>query len=136
MSSGARPGAITSSGNVSWHSSGHAIDVSGPPSGMMSFFQAMKSQYGAGLEELIYTPGGVGIKNGQPFTYTGQVAADHFDHVHVADKDPGGVAGGLPGGAHRPGRAEGDAGLTAPQCTMPGCPARRARGDGPVRRRP
>jgi 3D (Asp-Asp-Asp) domain-containing protein len=26
----------------------------------------------------------VGIKDGKPFRYTGQVAADHFDHVHVA----------------------------------------------------
>jgi hypothetical protein len=34
------------------------------------------------------------IKNGQPHYYTGQVRADHFDHVHWA-MDRGGVASGL-----------------------------------------
>jgi hypothetical protein len=84
VSSGRRPGAITSSGNVSYHSSGEAIDEAGSPSGMMGFFRYMKSNFGPRLAELIYTPGGAGIKNGRPFTYTGAVAADHFDHVHVA----------------------------------------------------
>jgi hypothetical protein len=84
VSSGRREGAITSSGNVSWHSSGEAIDEAGSPAGMMRFFQFMKARFGSRLAELIYTPGGAGIKNGQPFTYTGQVAADHYDHVHVA----------------------------------------------------
>jgi hypothetical protein len=44
--------------------------------------------FGSRLRELIYTPGGVGIKDGRPFQYTGQVAADHFDHVHVAYTGP------------------------------------------------
>jgi len=50
----------------------------------MAAFKALKSRYGSQLAELIYTPGGMGIKNGQPFRYTGQVARDHYDHVHVA----------------------------------------------------
>lgn len=97
VSSGLRPGAITTSGNTSWHASGHAIDVAGPPAQMMQFFQAMKSQYGSGLEELIYGPGQVGIKNGAAFNFGPALNAQHMDHVHVADKDPSGVAG--PGGA-------------------------------------
>jgi hypothetical protein len=87
-SSGLRVGAITSSGNVSYHSSGDAIDEAGPPSAMMRFFKTMKNTFGPRLRELIYTPGGVGIKDGRPFRYTGQVAADHFDHVHVAYTGP------------------------------------------------
>lgn len=95
VSSGRRPGSITSSGNVSYHSSGEAIDVAGPPAGMMSFFKQMRSRFGSRLAELIYTPGGAGIKNGQPNVYTGQVAADHFDHVHVAlDTGKAGVGDG------------------------------------------
>jgi hypothetical protein len=56
----------------------------------------MKNTMGGRLAELIYTPGGAGIKNGQPYTYTGQVAADHFDHVHVAiDSGVPGVGDGI-----------------------------------------
>jgi len=74
----------TSSGNTSYHSTGEAIDVAGPPAGMLRYFKAMKSRYGGRLAELIYTPGGAGVKNGRPHRYTGQVARDHLDHVHVA----------------------------------------------------
>ncbi len=84
VSSGLRPGAITKSGNPSHHGAGHAIDMSGPPAKMLAYFRAMKAKAGGRLAELIYTPGGVGIKNGRPYRYTGAVAADHFDHVHVA----------------------------------------------------
>lgn|GEM_PF-1900056 len=84
VSSGLRPGSITSSGNTSYHSSGEAIDVAGPPAGMLGFFRLMKSRYGGRLAELIYTPGGVGVKNGRPHRYSGRVAADHYDHVHLA----------------------------------------------------
>lgn len=96
VSSGLRTGAITSSGNVSYHSTGEAIDEAGSPADMMGFFKYMKERFGGRLAELIYTPGGIGVKNGQPFRYTGQVAADHFDHVHVAlDTGAPGVGDGL-----------------------------------------
>ena len=96
VSSGRRPGSITSSGNVSYHSSGEAIDVAGSPAGMLGFFRQMKSKFGSRLAELIYTPGGAGVKDGRPYTYGGQVAADHFDHVHVAlDTGVPGVGDGL-----------------------------------------
>lgn len=87
VSSGLRPGATTVSGGVSYHSSGEAIDLAdgkGPDSNKLRFFQYMKQQFGGRLAELIYTPGGAGIKDGKPYTYTGAVAAEHFDHVHVA----------------------------------------------------
>jgi hypothetical protein len=84
VSSGFRPGSITSSGNVSYHSTGEALDLAGSPAGMMSTFKTLKARFGSQLAELIYTPGGVGIRNGRPHTYTGKVAADHYDHVHVA----------------------------------------------------
>jgi lysozyme-like protein len=88
VSSGIRPGAITSSGNQSFHASGDAIDEAGSPAGMLAYFRFLKKNFGARLRELIYTPGGVGIKDGRPFRYTGQVASDHFDHVHVAYTGP------------------------------------------------
>jgi hypothetical protein len=99
VSSGGRPGSITSSGNVSYHASGDALDLSGSPSAMMAFAQHASQTYGSRLEELIHTPLGRGqIKNGQPFVYTGSVAADHYDHVHIADTSPGGLGGGgVPG---------------------------------------
>jgi hypothetical protein len=65
-SSGRRPGAITSSGNVSWHSSGNAVDEAGTPAGMLGYFRYLKANFGSRLRELIYTPGGVGIKDGKP----------------------------------------------------------------------
>jgi len=99
VSSGLRPGAVTSSGNPSFHGTGDAVDLSGPPGGMMKTFQFLKAAFGSRLRELIYTPGGVGIKDGKPFTYTGKVAADHFDHVHVAYTGPFGDG---------PGRKKGD----------------------------
>jgi len=96
VSSGRRPGSITSSGNPSYHGSGEAIDMAGSPAGMMSTFKTLRSKFGSRLAELIYTPGGAGIKNGRPFTYTGQVARDHFDHVHVAlDTGAPGVGDGI-----------------------------------------
>jgi hypothetical protein len=88
VSSGLRPGAVTVSGNKSYHGSGDAIDEAGSPAGMMAYFRYLKKNFGSRLRELIYTPGGVGIKDGRPYRYTGAVAADHYDHVHVAFTGP------------------------------------------------
>jgi hypothetical protein len=86
VTSGLRPGSITSSGNVSWHARGRALDVSGPKDAMLRFARHASRAYGGRLEELIHTPlGRAQIKNGQSYVYTGQVAADHYDHVHIAD---------------------------------------------------
>jgi hypothetical protein len=89
--SGLRPGAITNSGNVSWHSSGNALDLAAPmtPEGkaaMLRFAQYAAETWGSQLEELIHTPLGYGVKNGArvpPYA-----TADHYDHVHIADTDP------------------------------------------------
>src|SRR4051812_45290269 len=63
---------------------------------MLAYFKYLKSHFGGRLSELIHTPGGLGIKDGRPFRYTGQVAADHFDHVHVAfDSGRRGIGDGL-----------------------------------------
>lgn len=96
LTSGLRPGSITSSGNLSYHGTGEAGDFSGPPASMLGFFRFMKNTLGGRLAELIYTPGGVGVRNGSPHTYSGAVAADHFDHVHVAiDSGAPGVGDGI-----------------------------------------
>lgn len=96
VSSGRRPGAITSSGNVSYHSTGEAIDEAGSAPDMLRYFRYMKERFGGQLAELIHTPGGAGIKDGRPYRYGGQVAADHYDHVHVAfDSGRPGVGDGL-----------------------------------------
>jgi hypothetical protein len=89
VSDGLRPGGITSSGNTSWHASGNALDISGPAPGMLKYFQYLRRNFGSRLRELIYTPGRIGIKDGQltPIPgpiYDGAVAQDHYDHVHVA----------------------------------------------------
>lgn len=100
-------GGRTSSGGVSYHGSGEAIDMAGSPNGMLRAFRALKARFGPRLAELIYTPGGVGIKNGQPHRYGGKVAADHYDHVHVA-MDLGAPGPGLGDGPGRLGPFMGD----------------------------
>ncbi len=97
VSSGARPGAITSTGGKSYHSSGDALDLAGPPDAMLRFARYAAQNWGSHLEELIYTPMGAGIKNGRPYQFGGSVAANHYDHVHIADTDPS-AAGSSPAG--------------------------------------
>ena len=102
VSSGKRvAGGRTISGGISYHGSGEAIDMAGSPGGMLKFFKTLRSKYGSRLAELIYTPGGVGIKDGRPFQYTGAVAAQHLDHVHVA-VDLGRPGPGIGDGTGRP----------------------------------
>jgi hypothetical protein len=79
MTSGYRPG------DPGWHGANRARDYSngtGPTPQMMQFAQFLASNYGAKLKELIYTPLGFSIKNGQkvpPYATAG-----HYNHVHVA----------------------------------------------------
>ena len=79
---------VTSSfrpGDPGYHGVGRAMDFSnstGPTPQMMAFAQQMIAQYGSSLTELIYSPLGFSIKNGQkvaPLAY-----GSHFNHVHVA----------------------------------------------------
>lgn len=86
--SGYRPGAITATGNPSYHGANRAVDV--PPS--MDVFNWIAKNYGANTKELIYSPAGDRqIKNGQPHYYTGVTRAMHFNHVHWA-YETGGLA--------------------------------------------
>lgn len=79
--SGFRPGAITATGNRSYHGMGRAVDV--PPS--MAVFNWIRSNYGARTKELIYSPaGGRQVHNGRNHMYSGVTRAMHWDHVHWA----------------------------------------------------
>jgi hypothetical protein len=84
--SGYRPGAITATGNRSYHSMGRAVDV--PP--RMDVFDWIRAGYGANTKELIFSPaGGRQVHNGRPHMYTGITRAQHWDHVHWAMKHGG-----------------------------------------------
>jgi len=88
--SGVRPGAITATGNRSYHASGRAVDV--PP--RMDVFNWIKATYGANTKELIFSPAGNGqVWNGKPHYYGEPTRGDHWDHVHWAF-DKGGEAKG------------------------------------------
>jgi hypothetical protein len=91
VTSGLRPG-----DSGSYHGTGDAIDVAAPmtPQGeaqMLAFAKYAAEHWGSQLEELIHTPLGYGIKNGQkvPLSFWGSATnAEHFNHVHIADTDP------------------------------------------------
>lgn len=85
-----RPGAVTASGNQSWHSLGRAIDVT--PS--MDIFRWIARNYGARTKELIFSTAGTDqIKNGRKHWYGEPVRSMHWNHVHWA-YDRGGMASG------------------------------------------
>lgn len=85
-----RPGAVTASGNASWHSRGRAIDVT--PS--MDIFRWIARNYGAATKELIFSTAGTDqIKNGRRHWYGEPVRSMHWNHVHWA-YDRGGMANG------------------------------------------
>jgi hypothetical protein len=75
LTSSYRPGAITVSGNRSYHALGRAIDVS--PS--MEIFDWIRGHYGSTSKELIYSPAGARqIKNGRAFYYGEPVRSGHW----------------------------------------------------------
>ena len=86
LNSGFRPGAITATGNRSYHSRGRAIDVT--PS--MAVFNRIKSAWGSRIAELIYSPANGGqVWHGRPHMYTGVTRSMHWNHVHWAMKHGG-----------------------------------------------
>lgn len=87
LTSGFRPGAITSTGNKSLHSTGHAIDVAGTSSQMAAFFRAELGR--PGIRELLYSPIGGWYGAGGIVPLSGSVLRDHFSHVHVGVADNG-----------------------------------------------
>jgi hypothetical protein len=102
VTSGFRPGAITASGNPSLHGQHRAIDVDRGTAGqMLAYARYLATNFGSKLTELIHTPLGFGIKNGQrvPLSFWGStINAQHFSHVHV----------GLQRGGRLPGSRSGD----------------------------
>ena len=95
VSSGYRPGAVTSTGNPSLHGvyPAKAVDMSGSPEAMRRFFLTEVAR-GAltGLREVIHSPfwwhPGAGISR-IPAS-AGTVLKDHYSHVHVGSYDQGG----------------------------------------------
>lgn len=98
LTSGYDPGRPpTSTGGVSLHKTGQAIDMAGAPASMARFARAAAGR--PGVVEVIYTPVGSwypGSGWGRP---SGQLAADHYDHVHVGVR-----GGGQTGVVGAPGR--------------------------------
>lgn len=80
--SGYRPGAITASGNQSFHASGRAVDL--PPT--MAIYNWIKANY-PNSKELIFAGGKDQIKNGKivPASFYGsKVMSGHGNHIHWA----------------------------------------------------
>jgi hypothetical protein len=74
------PGTRTSTGGISNHSIGAAVDLVAPD--MLSMARGLDRAFRPRLNELIYTPLGYSIKHGAK---TGVLAAaDHYSHVHAA----------------------------------------------------
>lgn len=107
LNSGFRPGAVTASGNKSYHSKGLAVDV--PP--RMDVFNFLAGNF-PGTAELIFTRAGRRqIKNGKNYVYRGAVASMHRNHVHWAYTGKGMRSGfKAPGGASFPGAPGGSRG--------------------------
>jgi hypothetical protein len=84
VTSTVRPGAVTSSGNLSNHALGKAVDMVGD---MSSIFDVLLD-IGRSLSELFYDPKGRSIKNGELVDWT---VGGHDDHVHAATFDRGGT---------------------------------------------
>ncbi|GAA1327612.1 hypothetical protein GCM10009592_14680 [Brachybacterium rhamnosum] len=92
MTSGYRPGAVTSSGSPSMHGLGRARDYSNgssPTPQMMAFAREILRT--SNPTELLYTPLGASNvhRGGGRYANTGTVASLHRNHVHVAYKDGG-----------------------------------------------
>jgi TP901 family phage tail tape measure protein len=81
-SSGYRPG------DPGFHGQNRARDMAGTASQMMRYAKTLYSRFGTSINELIYTPLGVGIDahRAGPLSslYPASTLADHYDHVHVA----------------------------------------------------
>lgn len=85
-------------GDDGWHGKNRARDFSNgyATPQELAFGQAVAARWGSRLLELIHTPLGFGIKNGQ--RVAPYAADDHYDHVHVAMQLGGVVQQLLTGG--------------------------------------
>lgn len=82
-----RPGAITATGNRSYHGMGRAIDVSP----WRNIAEWIIQNYMRQTREMIFSPmGSRQVHNGRFHYYSGITRAQHFDHVHWA-METGGI---------------------------------------------
>lgn len=91
-----RPGAITSTGNLSYHAQGKAVDFGGSGSNLARLFRYFEPEAGKGgrISEMFYSPMGYGWDVGRRLSNSQiapSVVRDHYDHLHVATYDRGGV---------------------------------------------
>lgn len=90
ITSRVRGNARTTSGNLSYHATGHALDIAGPTPGvdtedMLKINKYLAQKLGQGAQELIYSgPGAVNLHGGKPHQYGAAVRKLHHNHVHVA----------------------------------------------------
>jgi hypothetical protein len=85
LNSGFRPGAITVTGNRSYHALNRAVDV--PP--RRDVFEWLRKNY-PNSRELIFSPmGSEQIKDGKSHVYSGAVKRIHYNHVHWAYENGG-----------------------------------------------
>lgn len=90
LNSAFRPGAITATGNRSYHGMGRAVDL-GPAT--MRTFNVVKALF-PNATELIFSPAGMQqLWHGKPHMYSGVTRANHWDHVHLAMQAGGLVPG-------------------------------------------
>lgn len=102
--SGYRPGAITATGNRSYHAQDRAVDI--PPRTDVNHW--IYDNYKSETRELIASWAGARqVRNGRDHYYTGITRAMHFDHNHWAmqsggfvPSQPGGVPARVGEGAH------------------------------------
>jgi len=84
-----RPGAITATGNPSYHGMGRAIDIS-PRRDIADW---LRQNYMSQTRELIFSPmNNQQVHNGRNHMYSGITRAMHWDHIHWAMAN-GGVIG-------------------------------------------
>jgi TP901 family phage tail tape measure protein len=116
VTSGIRPGSITSTGNQSFHATGDAIDMGGSMGGMRRAATVIRNLFGSRIRELISPFPELGIKDGRPFRYSAGIQAQHSGgnaHVHVAYTGPFGDGIGQAASAARAAGFRGNDLLTA-----------------------
>lgn len=97
VSSTVRPGARTSTGNVSLHSLGKAVDFGGTQGNLSALFDYFSGD--PAVREMFYSPKGYGLVRGRRIpnaSLSGSIVKDHYDHVHVGVYHQGGVVPGSP----------------------------------------
>jgi hypothetical protein len=91
VNSTVRPGARTSTGNVSLHALGKAVDFGGTGANLSALFDFFA--HDPGVREMFYSPKGYGLVRGKHIPnaqLSGSIVKDHYNHVHVGVYHGGG----------------------------------------------